>query len=92
MRDSFFQMTKRCSLQLKWFKCKKGINQALHAGCDFILWCHPDESIDSVLSELPIEMIDQSKSYQKVRPSKDLFDQNMIENGIQELNALLNRK
>ena len=51
-----------------------------------------DESIDSVLSELPIDMIDQSKSYQKVRPSKDLFDQNMIENGIQELNALLNRK
>ncbi len=71
---------------------QKRINQALHAGCDFILWCHPDESIDSVLSELPIDMIDQSKSYQKVRPSKDLFDQNMIENGIQELNALLNRK
>ena len=41
---------------------QKRIHQALDAGCDFILWCHPDESIDSVLSELPIDMIDQSKS------------------------------
>ena len=68
------------------------IKLALDAGCDFILWCHPDESIYSVLSELSVDVIDKSESYQRIRPSKDLFNQKTLEKGIQELNSLLNMK
>ena len=68
------------------------IKLALDAGCDFILWCHPDESIYSVLSELSVDVIDKSESYQRIRPSKDLFNQQTLEKGIQELNSLLNMK
>ena len=68
------------------------IQLALDAGCDFILWCHPDESIYSVLSELSVDVIDKSESYQRIRPSKDLFNQKTLEKGIQELNSLLNMK
>ena len=68
------------------------IQLALDAGSDFILWCHPDVSIYSVLSELSVDVIDKSESYQRIRPSKDLFNQKTLEKGIQELNSLLNMK
>ena len=68
------------------------IHRALDAGCDFILWCHPDESISSILSELTVHMIDKSASYEMIRPSADSFDQSAIEKGIEELNSLLNMR
>jgi len=68
------------------------IHLALDAGCDFILWCHPDESISSILSELTVHMIDKSASYEMIRPSADSFDQSAIEKGIEELNSLLNMR
>ena len=68
------------------------IHLALDAGCDFILWCHPDESISSILSELTVHMIDKSTSYEMIRPSADSFDQSAIEKGIEELNSLLNMR
>lgn len=68
------------------------IHQAIEAGCDFILWCHPDESIYSVLREVREFMIDKSSSYNELRSSPESVDPKEIEQGIDELNSLLNRK
>jgi beta-glucosidase-like glycosyl hydrolase len=68
------------------------IHQAIEAGCDFILWCHPDESIHSVLREVREFMIDKSSSYNELRSSPESVDPKEIEQGIDELNSLLNRK
>ena len=68
------------------------INQSLHAGCDLILWCHPDESIKSILNEFSESLIDKTATYEKIRPSIESIDQKELDSRIEELTALLNKK
>ncbi|MBI32915.1 MAG: beta-N-acetylhexosaminidase [Gammaproteobacteria bacterium] len=68
------------------------IHQAIDAGCDFILWCHPDESVHSVLKELDEAMIDKTSSYNELRTSYESVDLEEVEQCIGELNSLLNMK
>jgi len=68
------------------------INQSLYAGCDLILWCRPDKSIKSIISQLSEVIIDKTASYEKIRPSIESIDQKELNDRIEELNALLNTK
>ena len=68
------------------------INQSLHAGCDLILWCHPDESIKSILNEFSESLIDKTAAYEKIRPAIESIDQKELDDRIEELTALLNKK
>ena len=68
------------------------INQSLHAGCDLILWCHPDESIKSILNEFSESLIDKTATYEKIRPAIESIDQKELDGRIEELTALLNKK
>lgn len=68
------------------------IHQAIDAGCDFILWCHPDESVHSIIEELSEYMTDKTSSYNELRSSPKSLDLRQIQQGIDELNSLLNMK
>ena len=68
------------------------IRQAIDAGCDFILWCHPDQSVHSIIEELSEYMTDKTSSYNELRSSPKSLDLRQIQQGIDELNSLLNMK
>ena len=68
------------------------ICQAIDAGCDFILWCHPDQSVHSIIEELREYMTDKTSSYNELRSSPISLDLRQIQQGIDELNSLLNMK
>ena len=61
---------------------------ALDAGCNFLLWCHPDETVLDVLKNLSDIKLDLSGSYKVIKPKSSAINHERFQKSITEIKKI----
>ena len=62
--------------------------RAIDAGCNFLLWCHPDETVLDILKNLSDIKLDLSGSYKVIKPKSSAINHERFQKSITEIKKL----